>query len=342
MWMISITLISALSIAAVAAYFSIIGLTTLFSAAFLPVFIMGTVLEAGKLVATSWVYQTWTYSPKMIRGLLSAMICILMLITSMGIFGLLSKGYLDAKNPASQQILEITSLESDVSLVREKIAFIEEEDGFYRLELKDLQAQIDNYPENYATKRVQTYKAQKPRRKEISVAIEENRSLKAEQLKVLRVKNRELNELETTLVEIEGDLGPIKYVSRLLGVDADDGVQYVILAIIFAFDPLAVLLMLAANISIVHRYGRGASASKVIDEYADLPPEVAASISGRGEDPFFPDDHETEDLDGPGPEEPIGSKIESLNVVEGEEKKGKTPGAPRRVRARNPNYGRKT
>jgi hypothetical protein len=331
MWMIIVTLFSALSIAAVAAYFSIIGLTTLFAAAFLPVLIMGSVLEVGKLVATSWVYQTWEYSPKTIRALLSSMIVVLMLITSMGIFGLLSKGYLDAKNPATQQTLEITSLKSDVDLVREKIAAIEEEDGFYRLELADLQAQIDNYPKNYATKRIETYEIQKPRREEISTALEENRELKAEQLKTLRGKNRELNTLETELIELEGDLGPIKYVARLLGVSADDGVQYVILAIIFAFDPLAILLILAANISIKHKYGRKTSIGKIIEDSLEenIPEKPESQI---------------EDFGGPAPPGPaVGSRVETLEDSGGSREGGhEAPRDTRRhVRAQNPNYGRK-
>ena len=87
MWMILLTLLSALSIASVAAYFSIIGLATLFSATFIPVVIMASTLEVGKLVATSWLYQTWEYSPKLMKAYLSVAIVVLMLVTSMGIFG---------------------------------------------------------------------------------------------------------------------------------------------------------------------------------------------------------------------------------------------------------------
>ena len=86
MWTILLTLASALSIAAVAAYFSIIGLATLFSATFLPVVVMASTLEVGKLVATSWLYQSWQYSPKFLKAYLSVGVVVLMLITSMGIF----------------------------------------------------------------------------------------------------------------------------------------------------------------------------------------------------------------------------------------------------------------
>jgi hypothetical protein len=345
MLMIAVTIISALSIACVAAYFSIIGLATLFSAAFLPVVVMASTLEVGKLVATSWVYQTWEYSPKVIRTMLIGIIGVLMLITSMGIFGLLSKGYLEAKNPASQQNIEIVSLKSDVELVRERIGAIEQEDGFYRLELGDLQAQIDNYPPNYATKRIQTYEAQKPRRQAIASALEENRTHRADQLKILREKNRELNKLEQELVEIEGDLGPIKYVGQLLNVTPDEGVQFVILAIIFAFDPLAVLLVLAANISIKHRYGRGIE--ELVAENVEKDLQEAYEKSQK-----FPDDSELPpmrelskttgklkpikemELEGEDEEKsPEPAKIETVGEVK--------RGPHNNVLPSNPNYGRK-
>ncbi len=260
MWMILLTLISALSIASVAAYFSIIGLATLFSATFLPVVIMASTLEVGKLVATSWLYQTWDYSHKVMKSLLGSMIIVLMLVTSMGIFGFLSKGYLDVKHPATQQGIQIESAQNDIDLIRERMAAIDYENGAYRLELDQMRAVIESYPDNYVTKKLNAYKEQEPRRNAINDGLEENRDLKGEQLNLLRDKNLALSDLEKERVEIEGDLGPIKYVAQALGVSVDDGVKYVILAIIFVFDPLAVLLILAANISIARRFGRGKSA----------------------------------------------------------------------------------
>ncbi len=277
--MILLTLLSALSIASVAAYFSIIGLATLFSATFIPVVIMASTLEVGKLVATSWLYQTWEYSPKLMKAYLSVAIVVLMLVTSMGIFGFLSKGYLDVKHPATQQNIEIQSVRDDVTLIRERMAFIEMENEAYRLEIDQMRSVIESYPRNYVTKKLEAYRAQEPRRDEINKGLEENRSLKGKQLNLLRDKNLELSNLEREKVEIEGDLGPIKYVAQALGVGVDDGVKYVILAIIFVFDPLAVLLILAANISIAHRFGRGKSVIAVLTQKEfvpepQLPPEV--------------------------------------------------------------------
>jgi len=271
MWMILLTLASALSIASVAAYFSIIGLATLFSATFIPVIIMASSLEVGKLVATSWLYQTWEYSPKLMKAYLSVAIVVLMLVTSMGIFGFLSKGYLDVKHPATQQEIQIQSVRDDITLIRERMASIEVENEAYRLELDQMRSVIESYPRNYVTMKLNAYKEQAPRRAEINKGLEENRSLKGKQLNLLRDKNLDMAGLERERVEIEGDLGPIKYVAQALNLQVDEGVRYVILAIIFVFDPLAVLLILAANISIAHRFGRGKSVIAVLAQEEFIP-----------------------------------------------------------------------
>jgi len=275
MWTILLTLASALSIAAVAAYFSIIGLATLFSATFIPVVVMASTLEVGKLVATSWLYQSWQYSPKFLKAYLSVGVVVLMLITSMGIFGFLSKGYLDVKHPSTLQQIEIQAAKDDVALIRERMAFIDSENEAYRLEIDQMRAVIESYPKNYVTKKLNAYKEQEPRRIEIYKTLEENRKLKGDQIKLLRTKSLEISKLEGQLVEIEGDLGPIKYVAEFLGVDTDDGVRYVILAIIFVFDPMAVLLVLAANVSIAQRYGRHSTISKIVRGYTNVDPPIS-------------------------------------------------------------------
>ena len=162
------------------------------------------------------------------------------------------------------------------------MAFIEMENEAYRLELDQMRAVIESYPRNYVTKKLEAYRSQEPRRDEINKGLEENRKLKGIQLNLLRDKNLNLSNLEREKVEIEGDLGPIKYVAQALDVGIDEGVRYVILAIIFVFDPLAVLLILAANISIAHRFGRGKSVVDVLtqEEFIpsfQLPPQVEST-----------------------------------------------------------------
>ncbi len=160
MLMIIITLLAALAIAGVAAWFSIIGLATLFSGAFLSVIIMGSVLEVGKLVATSWVYQTWSYGPKLIKSYLILGIIVLMGITSMGIFGYLSKGHLDIQTPIKEQTIQIEARQAEIDILREKESFIDSELQGFKLEMEQLQARVDEYPEGWATKKIKVLKEQ--------------------------------------------------------------------------------------------------------------------------------------------------------------------------------------
>ena len=255
MLMIIITLLAALAIAGVAAWFSIIGLATLFSGAFLSVIIMGSVLEVGKLVATSWVYQTWSYGPKLIKSYLILGIIVLMGITSMGIFGYLSKGHLDIQTPIKEQTIQIEARQAEIDILREKESFIDSELQGFKLEMEQLQARVDEYPEGWATKKIKVLKEQEPRRKEIRSELTRLREEKADAIRGIHKNLLGIKKIESELVEIQGDLGPIRYVAEALGVDPDEGVRFVILLIIFAFDPMAVALVLAANISIRHRYG---------------------------------------------------------------------------------------
>ena len=108
---------------------------------------------------------------------------------------------------------------------------------------------------NAATKKIKVLKEQEPRRKEIRTELTRLREEKATTIREIHKNILVIKKIEGELVEIEGDLGPIRYVAEALGVNPDEGVRFVILLIIFAFDPLAVALVLAANISIKHRYG---------------------------------------------------------------------------------------
>ena len=109
-----ITLFVALTISAVAAYYSIVGLIAIFSAAAIPIAVMGIVLEAGKLVSASWLYQNWKTVPSLLKGYLCSAVFILMFITSMGIFGFLSRAHIEQTTIASDNTLEIELLQSSI------------------------------------------------------------------------------------------------------------------------------------------------------------------------------------------------------------------------------------
>ena len=109
-----LTLFTALAISAVAAYYSIIGLIAIFSAAVIPIAVMGVVLELGKLVTASWLYHYWKKVPKLLKTYLISAVVILMFITSMGIFGFLSKAHIEQTTITSDKSLEISSVQSEI------------------------------------------------------------------------------------------------------------------------------------------------------------------------------------------------------------------------------------
>ena len=105
MFIAILTLLSALSISGVAIFYSVIGLATIFPGAFVPVVIMGGVLEVGKLITASWLYRNWKFTPFMLKTYLTTAVIRLSLITSMGIFGFLSKAHLE-QNLASDTLIQ--------------------------------------------------------------------------------------------------------------------------------------------------------------------------------------------------------------------------------------------
>jgi hypothetical protein len=173
----------------------------------------------------------------------------------MGIFGYLSKGHLDIQTPIKEQTILIEAQQAEIDILREKESFVDSEIQGFKLEMAQLQARVDEYPEGWATKKIGVLKEQEPRRKEIRTELTRLREEKASAIREIHKNLLGIKKIEGVLVEIEGDLGPIRYVAEALGVDPDEGVRFVILLIIFAFDPMAVALVLAANISIKHRYG---------------------------------------------------------------------------------------
>jgi hypothetical protein len=114
-------LISGLSISAVAVYYSVVGLTAIFAAAVIPIIVMGTTLEISKLIATIWLKQNWTIAPRAIKAYLMAAVAVLMLITSMGIFGFLSKAHLDQGVPTGDVAAKVAILDEKIKTERENI-----------------------------------------------------------------------------------------------------------------------------------------------------------------------------------------------------------------------------
>ena len=117
-----LTLIVALCISAIAAYYSIIGLTAIFAAAFLPIVLMGSVLEIGKLLATVWLHQNWKRAPGIIKTYLTVAVVILMFITSMGVFGFLSKSHIEQSSIGKGQLALATVIDEKIARINAKIS----------------------------------------------------------------------------------------------------------------------------------------------------------------------------------------------------------------------------
>lgn len=260
MMLIVLTLIAALSMSITAAYFSIVGLAHLFAASFVPVIIMAATVEFGKIVGTSWLYQTWDYSGKVMKAVLFALVFGAMTVTSVGVYGFLSKGFLDIQAPIQQKHLELSVVVDELSGSKERIAFIDDEIKNYRLELQNLQSQIDNYPESYASKRVQVYDGQRTRRKEISIALRDLRLEKSTEMQVAQAIAKTKANTQHEIIVVEGDLGPIKYIAATLGIPEDQAIRAMIILLIIIFDPFAIVLIIAANMSI-RRYTGKSNAS---------------------------------------------------------------------------------
>ena len=260
MFGIILTFFSAISISVIAAGYSIIGLATIFAGAYVPIIAMGSALEVGKLVAASWLYNNWQNSlvPKTIKAYLTTAVIVLIFITSMGIFGFLSKAHLDSVQPQANFTIQTSLIDKQIQ---------QEERNIKRAEdtLLQLDKSIEVYLENdYATRGL------KERRKQ-----EEERNLLKEEIKNSTNKISELYK-EKSIIEldqqkIEAEVGPLKYIAELIyGENAkdhfDEAVRYAIMVLIFVFDPLAVLLLIAANISLRTWKNARAEKKKIEDE----------------------------------------------------------------------------
>ena len=237
-----LTLLTALAISAVAAYYSIIGLIAIFSAAAIPIAVMGVVLETGKLVTASWLYQNWKRVPKLLKTYLISAVVVLMFITSMGIFGFLSKAHIEQTTVNSDNTLQIELIDSKIKRERDAIKRAENT-------LLQLDSALEKYVELGAvTKGLNARKEQETERNELNATIDESTTTIAE----LTQKKSELN---ADRIAIEAEVGPIKYIAELIYGESssgvlEDAVRGVILVIVFVFDPLAVLLLVAANMSL--------------------------------------------------------------------------------------------
>ena len=241
-----LALASGLSISAVAVWYSVAGLVAIFAAAAIPIIIMGVTLEVSKLVATVWLKMNWSIAPRLIRTYLIVAITILMLITSMGIFGFLSKAHLDQAVPTGDVVDQVSLLDEKIKTQRENI-------DASRKALKQMDEAVDQVmarstDEKGADKAANLRRSQQRERNQL-----QNDIAKAQT--AITKLNEERAPIAKDLRKIEAEVGPIKYIAALLYGDAPDqnllekAVRWVIIIIVIVFDPLAVILLLASQYS---------------------------------------------------------------------------------------------
>ena len=245
---------SALSVSASAAFYSVSGLSKLFAGAAFAVIIMAASLEIAKLVIASLLYQYRKGLPKFLKYYLSLACIVLILITSMGIYGFLSAAYQETAAKAG-------TIDAKINLVEVKRDNIKEQLVVYNEEKSSINEAVVSLRNGLSTNRIQykdtlgniiTTQSSSTRRaltKQLDQAIERQSEVNS------RVDdlNEKLFEYETEIVEIStnndiaGELGPLKYLSGLTGIPMDKIINYLLLTIIFVFDPLTIALVIAAN-----------------------------------------------------------------------------------------------
>ena len=294
MFIAILTLLSALSISGVAAYYSIIGLATIFPGAFVPVVLMGSVLEVGKLVCATWLYRNWRQTNILLKSYLFFAVIVLSLVTSMGIFGFLSKAHLQnefADGSVTQKIEIINSqIRTEEGIIARQNEIIKRASGSgttntIRIQqLNQRLLQLDKEVEAYTSqgtgflkgdlikKGIELKKSQQAERDKINAEIDrltntsststaaaESQIAKSQQKIVGLIQQRD--PLMSERLKLEAEIGPIKYIAALAvdfgwseKVNANSAVRWVIIILIFVFDPLAVLMLVAANQSLIRRF----------------------------------------------------------------------------------------
>ena len=247
--------ISALSVSASAAFYSVSGLSKLFAGAALAVIIMAASLEVAKLVIASLLYQYRKTLPLGLKIYLTTAAFVLVLITSMGIYGFLSAAYQETANKAGNIDAQISLIETKRDNIREQLAVYNAEKSTINGAISDLRSGLSNNTIQYKDKetgQIITTTSSSTRRaleKQLDQAVKRQTKINTK----IDTLNTQLFNYETEIVEVKtgndlaGELGPLKYLSGLTGTPMDKIINYLLLTIIFVFDPLAIALVIAAN-----------------------------------------------------------------------------------------------
>lgn len=247
MFLSYVTLAVALSLSVIAAYYSIAGLTAIFAAAVIPIIVMGSILEVGKVVVTLWLHEYWSRCRWLMKAYLVPAVAVLMLITSMGIFGFLSKAH-------SDQSMISGDVQAKIAVYDEKIKVSQDNIDANRKALKQLDEAVDQVmgrstSETGADKAVAIRKSQARERTRLLAEI-------ATEQKTITGFREERAPIAAEVRKVEAEVGPIKYIAALIYGDSADAnllesaVRWVIILLVIVFDPLAIMMLLAATESL--------------------------------------------------------------------------------------------
>jgi len=273
------TLFVALIISAIAAYYSIIGLTAIFSAAVIPIMIMGASLEVGKVTAAVWLKMNWERASLIYKFYLVPAVAFLMLLTSMGIFGFLSKAHSDQSLVSGDSMARVAIYDEKIKIARDNI-------DANRKVLKQYDEAVDQVmgrssDEKGADKAVSIRRSQQKERARLQAEIE------AEQKKISQL-NEDRAPLAAENRKIESEVGPIKYIAALVYGDNPDqnvlekAVRLVIIIIVLVFDPLALVLILAAQQSIKWAKEEQADKAPYEESGSTLDEQIAEADAASG------------------------------------------------------------
>ena len=283
-----LALLSGLTISAVAIWYSVAGLVSIFAAAMIPIIVMGVVLEVSKLIATVWLKINWNRAPVFIRTYLLIAIAVLMLITSMGIFGFLSKAHSDAG-------LVSGDVQAKIAVYDEKIKTERENIDAARKALTQMDAQVNerlsrSTDDRGAERAVQIRRQQQAERTRLQNDISRSQGA------IARL-NEERAPIAAEVRKVEAEVGPIKYIANFIYGDNPDAnvlekaVTWVIIIIVAVFDPLAVILLLASQYSFQwFRKAREEEEQEQLKSSNDLVPQTLVEdeeLETKSE-PFYP------------------------------------------------------
>jgi hypothetical protein len=253
-----IALITAMAISGVAAYYSIAGLTAIFSGVFVPIIIMGAVLEVGKIVTTVWLHVNWNKINTFIKYYLSVAVVVLMFVTSMGIFGFLSRAHIDATSSVGDNQLIIEQLDQTIAVERQRItdsrSILLQMDAAINniLNQSANQRTVDSQRGGQIANQANTLRTRQKKERDNLNAIIDVANKRIADLNQQRLK------LQQSQAKVEAEVGPIKYIAQLIYGDEvnkdlmERAVRWVIIIIVAVFDPLAICLVLAVTMAFTH------------------------------------------------------------------------------------------